>query len=251
MMHMKNTKAMHFLRLGILAICLGFIPLSGMGQLFVGIGGQAGFMNLKNANAAVDYFNSKGFLVRQLRQFHWPFGLIYSASYRDNGLLLELSLNTKRARVSAESANGSAIQRRDHRFTISSLSPAVGFAAVDNENAQVYLVGSLDIGYMRYLSRVGDKTNINRINYVLYRRQGFLGTTLSMRFTFRDGEDDPTVWTFAPYIQIPFSEFDFREFNVVLNPLDHQEVGTSLPARPINFGAVLSFDLDLLDLIER
>lgn len=248
MMHMKKTK---WMRLGLLGMVMGLFASSGMGQLYVGLGGQAGFMNLENANSAVDFFNAKGFLVRQLREFHWPMGLIYSASYREDGLLLELSLNSKRARVSAESANGSSLQRRDHRFTIHSLSAAIGYALVDNDAFQVYGTAALDLGYMRYLSRIGDKNNINRINYVLYRRERFLGTTLSLRFSFRDSEDDPSIWTIAPYVQIPFKEFDFREFNIVLNPFDWQEVGTTLPARAINAGVVLSFDLDLFEILER
>ena len=224
-------KKSNMIRVWLLAACMGLVASSGMAQLYVGVGGQAGYTNMENANAPVAYFNSQGFLVRQLREFHWPFGLVYAASYREDGLLLELSLNSKRARVSAESANGSSLQRRDHRFTMHSLSAAIGYALVDNEAFQVYGSASLDLGYMRYLSRLGDKNNINRINYILYRRQSFLATTLSMRFVFRDSEDDPSIWTIAPYIQIPFSEFDFREFNIVLNPLDWQQVGTTLPAR--------------------
>lgn len=250
-MHPMNSKSVrNGMYAAVVALALVFGHLSARGQLWVGIGGQAGFMNMENANAPVGFYNDKGFLVRRLREFHWPWGLTYSASYRDDGLLLELALNTKRARVSAESASSGSLQRRDHRFTISSLSPGIGYAVVEQPTLLFYLVGSVDVGYMRYLTRLGDKANISRVDYQLRRRQGFLGLTLSTRFVFRFDEDDNTIWTLAPYVQIPFSRFDFVEFNQVLNPLDWQEVGSTLPGLPVNVGVSLSFDLDLLEFLD-
>ncbi len=225
---------------------------SASGQLYVGLGGQAGFMNMANANAPVDFFNSKGFLIRRLREFHWPAGLIYSAAYKEDGLLLELSLNTKRHRTAAEflGSGGNSIDRREHRFVIQSLSATVGGAVVDEPELQLYLCGSLDFGMMRYRTRTGNPETINRASFFTVSQQRFLGTTLSLRFTFRNGEDDFTHWTWAPYVQIPFGKFDFQRFNQTLNPFDWNQVPGESTARPINFGMSLSFDFDLIELIQ-
>ena len=77
-------------------LMIGFAS-SAQSQLYVGIGYQQGFWSMKNANVPIDRFNSKGYLVKEYGRFHWPGGEIYSVSYRDeDGLLLELSLNSRR-----------------------------------------------------------------------------------------------------------------------------------------------------------
>lgn len=227
---------------------------SASGQLYVGLGGQAGFMNMPNANAPVDFFNSKGFLIRRQREFHWPAGLIYSAAYKDmeEGYLIELSLNTKRHRTAAEfaGAGGNSIDRREHRFVIQSLSATAGGAVVNEPTLLLFLCGSLDLGTMRYRTRTGNPETINRANFFTVNQRRFIGTTLSVRFTFRNGEDDFTHWTWAPYIQIPLAKFDFLRFNQTLNTFDWNQVPGESTARPINYGMSLSFDFDLIELIQ-
>ncbi len=223
---------------------------SASAQLWVGFGPQVGYFNMENANAPVDFFNSKGFLFRPQRKLRWPWGLHYAASYRKDGLFLELAFNSKGARGAFETAEANGIQRRETKFTIHALSAGVGYAIVDQPDLQWYLVGNLDLGYMRLLSRSGLETNINRANYFTYRRTSFVGVTFSSRFVFRSDEEALSSWSLGPYVQIPFQEFEFREFNTLLNPLDWEQVGRELPARPINFGVLLTFDLDLLGILE-
>gem|GEM_PF-2320791 len=237
----------------LLLVC--FLLLGGMqslsGQLYVGLGGQVGFMNVDAANRPVEFFNSKGFLIRNQREWHWPAGLMYAASYREDGLLLELSLNTKRHRTGAEFAgNGNTIARREHRFVFQTLNAAIGGAVVDEDDFLLYLCGGLDYGFMRYRTRQGNKDNINRANFNTVNQKRFLGTTLSVRFTFREDRDDYTLWTLAPYVQIPLSKFDYSRFNQVLNPFDAQQVGGDLQGRPINFGFNLQFDFDLIEFLQ-
>ena len=219
-------------------------------QIFVGLGGQAGFMNLPAANAAVDFFNSQGFLIRRQNKFRWPTGLIYTAGYKDDDLLIELSLNTKRHRTRAEFADGNQIARREHRFVIQSISGTAGGAVVQQETFLLYLCGSLDFGMMRYRTRTGNSETINRANFNTVNQQRFIGTTLSLRMVFRNAEDDFTHWTLAPYVQFPFAQFDFIRFNQTLNPFTWQQVGGESTSRAINYGMSLSFDFDLLELLD-
>lgn len=239
----------------LLSIFCGFLLLGGLqsvsGQLFVGLGGQVGYMNMDAANRPVDFFNGKGFLIRNQRQWHWPAGLIYAASYREDGLLLELSLNTKRHRTGAEFAGaGNTISRREHRFVMQSLNAAIGGAVVEKDDFLLYLCGGIDLGIMRYRTRTANKENINRANFNTVNQKRFIGTTLSVRFTFREDKDDYTLWTLAPYVQLPLSKFDFNRFNQVLNPFDSQTVGGDLQGRPVNFGFNLQFDFDLIEFLQ-
>lgn len=247
---MNAKLRLNWLLAGCLLLALLSVPKSGKSQLWVSFGPQVGFFNLENANAPVDFFNAKGFLFRPQRKLRFPWGFHYAASYRQDRLLLELALNSKGARGAFESSGANGIERRESKFTLHAIAPAVGYALVEKEDLQWYLVGALDLGYMRFLSRFGQESNINRVNYVLYRRTPFVGTTISSRFVFRGNEGALSNWSLSPYVQIPFREFDFREFNIVLNPFDWQEVGTALPARPINFGVMLVFNLDLLGILE-
>lgn len=247
---MRNLLA--FMIFGLLVIGGLSVPSTASAQLYIGMGGQVGFMNMANANAPVDYFNSKGFLVRRQREFHWPAGLIYSASYKEDGLLLELSLNTKRHRTAAEflGANGASIDRREHRFVIQSLSATAGGGVIEEDEFLMFLCASVDFGIMRYRTRTGNPETINRASFFTVNQKRFLGTTLSVRFTFRNAEDDPTHWTFAPYVQLPLAKFDFLRFNQTLNTFDWNQVPGESTARPVNFGMSLAFDLDLLELLQ-
>ena len=246
--HLPPTK---LLRRALLLLLVMVAWSATQAQLHVGIGGQAGFTNLSNANAVVDHYNSQGFLVKRLRKPRFPFGLIYGAAYRSDGLLLELALDSKRARVSTESSDGgSTLIRRDVRFTLSSLRASGGYAVVDEPEFQLYLVGGIDLGYARYLTRTGNEATINRANYFLRRRESFLATTLSVWFTFRQGEDAPSSTTFAPYVQLPFTDFSFQDLNRDLNPLDPTAPTGELRDSPLNFGFVFRVDFDLLEILD-
>lgn len=235
----------------LIAFALSFllgVPVSA--QLYVGLGAQVGYFNMSKANEATAFFNSKGYLFKSLREYHWPTGLRYAASYQEDRALLELSFGGKRHRTSTEFTNNNAVTRQDHRFGLSHFSATAGYAISESETMLLYLCGGLDFGWMRYEYRAGNEANINRVNYFTRRRESFIGATFSMRFTFRSDPEDLTLVSLIPYIQFPLSEFNFREYNQTLNPYDYQTVGVDLMDRPTNFGIALSVDLNLLEAIK-
>lgn len=233
----------------LLVLGAGFALHSAQAQLFVGLGYQQGFFNMPEPNVAVDRFNDRGFLFRNLGKFHWPGGEIFSISYRPERLLLELNLNSRRQRISAESFAGSVLQRRDFRFNMQGISLGAGYAVVDEDAFALYLSGAIDVGWMRLSTRLGAKDNINRIDYQLIRRSTLVAGSIYAKFTFRSSRESVSVFSIAPYVHIPTLNFDFTIMNQILNPTEYTLDGT-LSAHPLNFGLMVNFDLDLISILQ-
>ena len=219
-------------------------------QLFVGLGYQQGFWNMENTKLAVNRFNGQGFLFKSLGQFRWPGGEIYAASYRTEEILLELTLNSRRQRISAESFSGNTLMRRDIRFSLQSLTVSAGPAVVDQDDFAMYLCGSLDFGYMRLLTRLAPKINISRANYSVLRRQQMLAVTAFVRMVFRASRESLLTMSLSPYIQYPLQDFDFTILNQILNPQEWVLDPRPLSGRALNFGLTFTFDLDLLGFLD-
>jgi hypothetical protein len=219
-------------------------------QINVGIGMQAGYTAMPNADRPVDRYNDKGFLYRRMRHFHWPMGEIYLASIRHNRLLLELNMNSRRNRVSAESFNGNVLNRRDVRFTMQSFSFGAGYALQEKDDFVLYLAGAVDVGYAKMQTRTGPKASLNNSPYYLFQREGLLALSAYFKFVFRDHAEAITSYSITPYFHYPLTKFDFFYMNQLLNPADALLDGTTLPARPWNVGLQVNFDLDLLRFLE-
>ena len=206
-------------------------------QLFVGLGYQQGFWVMPNAHIPIDRFNDQGFLVRNYGKWRWPGGEIYNLSYRnEDGLLLELNMNSRRQRISAESFGGNTLNRRDLRFSMQYFSLGAGSALINDETFVMYLAGSADLGWMRLLSRLAPKETINNAQYSLLRRQSSIAVSAYLRMVWRSAPDAPVNVTLSPYIQYPLSNYDFAFLNQMLNPQTWLSDPNPLNARPINFG---------------
>jgi hypothetical protein len=234
-----------------LAILLGMwcLVLPSFGQLYVGLGFQAGFGNMPNANVPVDRFNNRGFLSKRMGKFHFPAGEIYDLSIRPGRLLLGLNLNTKRQRISAESFDANTLIRRDIRFVVQAISVSGGYDLANKETFACYLGGSVDLGYMRLLTRFGPKQNINQYNYGLLGRRSMIAGTAFVKMVFMSSRNATTVWSLSPYVQFPFQQFNFLIMNQVLNTATYQLDGFELFARPTSVGIALNFDLELLNFL--
>jgi hypothetical protein len=238
----------HFL---VLIVILGFAS-SAKSQLYVGLGYQQGFWSMKNANVPIDRFNSKGFLVKNYGKFHWPGGEIYSLSYRDeDGLLLELSLNSRRQRITAKSFGGNVLNQRDIRFSMQAISAGGGGALVNNETFVMYLAGSADYGAMRILTRLAPEASISNVPYGEIQRRSMLAVSLYLKMVFRGSPESLAVVSLTPYVQYPFQKFDFVYLNRLINPQDWNLDPDPLLARPINAGIQFNVDLDLLGFISN
>ncbi len=237
-----------FLLLAVLCLGLGIFQ-QGKSQLYVGLGFQAGFNNMPNANIPVDRFNNRGFLSKRMGKFHFPMGGIYEVSIRPDRMLLGLSLNTKRQRVSAESFDANTLIRRDVRFVIQALSLSGGYDLAGQETFACYLGGSLDFGYLRLLTRFGPKENIGQYKYGLLGRRSMIAGTAFLKMVFMTERNAKSVWSLTPYIQYPLQEFNFLIMNQILNTATYQLDGLNLPGRPVNFGVALNFDLELLSFL--
>ncbi|MEM1000036.1 MAG: hypothetical protein AAGN35_23480 [Bacteroidota bacterium] len=241
-------------RRGLLIFCLLFLlSLAGtraVGQLYVGLGYQQGFWVMPNAHVPIDRFNASGFLARDYGKWRWPGGEIYSVSYRnEDGLLLELTMNSRRQRISAESFGGSGLTRRDLRFSMQAFSFAAGSAVINDETFVMYLGGSADLGWMRVLNRLGPKATINNVNYSLLLRQNMVAVSAFLKMVWRSAPDALVVVSLTPYVQYPLQQFDFSFVNRVLNPNTWSEDPDPLLGRPINFGLQFNVDMDLLGIL--
>lgn len=243
---MNGRPLFHFL---VLAFLLG-VASSAQSQLYVGIGYQQGFWSMKNANVPIDRFNSKGFLVKDYGKFHWPGGEIYSLSYRDeDGLLLELSLNSRRQRITAKSFGGNTLNQRDIRFSMQCISAGGGGALVNNETFVMYLAGSADYGAMRILTRLAPEQSISNANYFVIQRRSLLAASVYLKMVFRGSPESLAVVSLTPYVQYPLQKFDFAFLNQNINPQDWTLDPNPLLARPINAGIQFNVDLDLIGVI--
>lgn len=216
-------------------------------QLAVGVGLQAGFGNMPNANVPVDKYNALGFLYKRMNKFHWPFGEIYQASFAlDRGIVM-LNLNTRRQRATAKSTDAGGIHQRDVRFVMQALSLGGGYAVVDQETFAMYFGGALDFGYMRLLTRSAYTTQINRTDYQLLRRDPMIAGSIFVKMLFRSSREAITSWSLTPYLHVPMRDFDFIYMDQILwaGPQTPYPI-TPLPARPINVGISANFDFDLL-----
>jgi hypothetical protein len=234
-----------------LLACMAFLPKRSHAQLYVGIGLQAGYCKMPNADLPIDRYRSRGFFYKQMNHFRFPFGEIYSASYRPDRALFELSLNTRRMRATAKSTDAGGIYQKDIRFSIQSLSLGAGYAFVDAEKFALYLGVSADVGYARLLQRQGYTTQISRTPYGLFRRSPMLSGSLYAKMVFRDSRETISVWSLTPYIQLPFLTFDFQVLDQVLNSGYLTPIAYTLPARPVNVGLAFNFDLDLLGFLMK
>jgi hypothetical protein len=221
-------------------------------QLYVGLGYQQGFWSMKNANVPIDRFNSKGFLVKNYGHFHWPGGEIYSVSYRnEDGLLLELSLNSRRQRITAKSFDANNLNQRDIRFALQNISAGGGGALVNQETFVMYLAGSADYGTMRILTRLAPEQSISNANYYTIQRRSLLAVSIYLKMVFRSSPESVAVFSLTPYVQYPLQKFDFAFLNQNINPQDWTLDPNPLLARPINAGLQFNVDLDLLSIISN
>ena len=228
------------------------IPTFVDGQLYVGMGLQAGFDNMPNANIPIDRFNSRAFRYKPMNRFHWPFGEIYEASIRIDRALVSLNLNTRRQRATAKSTSSNGIDQLDVRFSMQSLSLGAGYAAIDKDDFVLYLGGAVDAGYMRLMTRTGPESQIGRIPYNLYRRLPMLAASIFTKFVFRANRESIAVWSLSPYLHIPLRDFDFLPLDQLLNGGGSMPVLTTpLPARPINVGVAFNIDIDLLGFLDN
>ena len=232
--------------LGILMM-LSFMQVKA--QLYVGLGMQAGFGNMPNANVPVDRFNDRGFLYKRMGKFHFPTGEIYEVSIRPGRLYLGLNLNTKRQRVSAESFDASILIRRDVRFVVQALSLSGGYDLANREDFACYIGAPADFGYMRLLTRFGPKQNIGQYNYNLLGRRSMLAGTAFLKMVFMTDRNAITVWSLTPFVQFPLQKFNFLSMNQTLNTATYQLDGFDLSARPVSVGIALNFDIELLGFL--
>lgn len=246
--HRIPMKRLPFL---LLALACLLLPSRMFAQINVGLGYQQGFFFMPNADKPIDRFNGNGFLYNNMGHFRWPGGEIYSASLRHNGLLLELNLNTKRSRVSAESFSGNDLFRRDIRFSMQGLSLGVGYAAVEQDDFVLYPAAAIDLGYMKMTTRLGPKANIGQVNYQQFDRNGMVALSIYLKMVFRQNAESITSWSLSPYFYYPLKQYDFFVLNqVLLAPSDWYLDGSTLPARPWNVGVALQFDIDLLRFLQ-
>jgi hypothetical protein len=233
----------------VVLLTLSCIPLWMHGQLYAGIGLQAGFNNMPNANIPIDRYNGRAFLYKPMNRFHWPFGEIYEVSIRPDRALLALNLNTRRQRATAKSTDANGIHQRDVRFSMQALSLGAGYAVVDQETFALYLGGALDAGFMRLLTRTGPENQIHRIDYYLWRRTPMLAGSAFVKMVFRSSREAISVFSLSPYLHVPFQQFDFMYLDQLLN--QPNVVLVPLPARPVNVGVTFNFDLDVLGFLEN
>jgi hypothetical protein len=245
---MKQRVLLAFLPLIIVLLAGAAAPLAA--QINIGIGMQAGYTAMPNANLPVDRYNDRGFLYRQMRKFHWPMGEIYLASLRHNRLLLELSMNSRRNRIAAESFDGAVLNHRDVRFNMQVFGLGAGYAVQEKDDFVLYLAGSVDLGFAKMETRTGPKASIGRTPYYLFQREGLLALSGYLKMVFRNNSESITSYSITPYFQYPLTKFDFFYLNQLLNPATALLDGTTLPARPWNVGLQVNFDLDLLRFLE-
>lgn len=238
--------------LSFVAILILISASSLSGQLFVGLGLQAGFNNMPNANIPIDKYNDRGFLYKRMNKFHWPFGEIYQASFAlDRGIVM-LNLNTRRQRATAKSTDAGGIYQRDVRFVMQALSLGGGYALVDQDAFVLYFGGALDFGYMRLLTRSAYTTQINRTDYQLLRREPMIAGSIFFKMVFRSSRDALTSWSLTPYLHVPMKDFDFLYLDQILNVGGSLPYPTTpLPSRPINVGVAFNFDFDLLKFLDN
>lgn len=229
-------------------LALAATPLAA--QINVGIGMQAGYTKMPNANIPVDRYNQSTFFYRPMRHFHWPMGEIYLASLRHGRLLLELNMNSRRNRIAAESFNGSELHHRDVRFTMQAFSFGAGYAAHVQDDFVLYVAGAVDLGYMRWQTRTGPKSSIGRTPYNDSDRSGLLALSAYLKMVFRNNPESITSFSFTPYFHYPLTKFDFFPLNQFLNPMTAAADGNPLLARPWNVGVQVNFDIDLLRFLE-
>jgi hypothetical protein len=236
---------------GLLALCPVLLPLAAKPQLHAGIGLQAGFNSMPNANIPIDRYNGRAFLYKPMNKFHWPMGEIYEVSIRPGRALLGLNLNTRRQRATAKSTGASGIDQRDVRFSMQALSVRAGYAVTDQETFALYLCGAMDAGYMRLLTRTGPENQINRINYYLFRREPMLAGSIFAKMVFRSARDATTSFSISPCLHIPLRTFDFIYLEQLLNQGTLPTYTSPLPARPVNIGVAFNFDIELLSFLEN
>jgi hypothetical protein len=236
---------------GLLTLGPVLLPLAGTAQLHAGIGLQAGFNSMPNANVPIDRFNGRAFLYKPMNKFHWPMGEVYEVSIRPGRALLGLNLNTRRQRATAKSTSSSGIDQRDVRFSMQALSVRGGYAVVDQETFALYLCSAVDAGYMRLLTRTGPANQINRVNYYLFRREPMLAGSIFAKFVFRSSRDAISSVSLSPYLHIPFRTFDFIYLDQLLNQGTLPANTGPLPARPLNIGVAFNFDLEVLNFLEN
>ncbi len=247
----RMTKTMIRRLIFSLLCSIALMPLASKAQLYAGIGLQAGFASMPNANVPIDRYNDRAFLYRRMNRFHWPFGEIYDLSYRSGRLLLDLNLNTRRMRATAKSTDANGIYQRDVRFTMQSISLGAGISIAENDKFVMYLGGALDAGYMRLLTRTGPSNQINRTDYYLYSRSPLLAVSAFAKMVFRSSPDAITVYSLTPYIQLPLQTFDFLPMEQLLNQGSLQPYNLPLPARAWNVGLAFNFDLDLIGFLVK
>lgn len=240
----------HFL--WVLLLSGSLTPALSQTQLFVGVGFQAGFDNMPNANVPVDRYNGTAFHYKPMNRFHWPMGEIYAVSIRSGRGMVELNLNTRRQRATTKNTNSTGIHQQDVRFSMQALSLGTGYAAVDQDAFVLYLGAALDGGYMRLLVRSGPESQISRVNYQLLRRLPMLAGSIFLKMVFRNSRESLSVFSISPYLHVPFRQFDFLPMDQYLNQGGFIPILTTpLPARPINVGVALNFDLDLLGFLDN
>jgi hypothetical protein len=227
-----------------------WLPFGMAGQINLGLGMQLGYYRMENADKPIDRFNQSGFLTKRMGLFRLPGGEIYLASLRHDSWLLELNLNTKRARASAESFSGNVLNRRDLRFSMQGISLGGGYAFVETPTLVCFGGISLELGYMRLSTRTGAKENIGQIQYATVDRTGLTAVTIFSKLVFRSDPEAITSWSLSPYLHLPLQRYDFHRVAMVLfPPTEWNADGNSLPARPWNFGLALNFDIDIVRLL--
>lgn len=238
-------------------LVIGLISAAGYvhGQLYLGLGFQAGYNSMPNANVPIDQYNDRAFLYRPMNRFHWPMGEIHQVSYRSGRGMVLLNLNTRRQRATAKSFNSTTngLDQTDWRFVIQALSLGGGYAMVDKEKFVMYLGAALDAGYMRLLNRSGPESQIHRIDYSLVRRLPVFAGSTFLKMSFRESQEDITTWSIAPYVHVPFQEFDFQFFDQMLNGSTPGIPAITAPLldNPFNVGLSVNFDLDILGFLDE
>jgi hypothetical protein len=238
-------------------LVLGLISATGFvhGQLYLGSGFQAGYNSMPNSDVAIDRYNGRAFLYRPMNRFHWPMGEIHQVSLRFGRGMVLLNLNTRRQRATAKSFNSSTngLDQTDWRFAMQALSFGGGYAIVDKEKFVMYLGVALDAGYMRLLNRSGPENQIHRIDYSLVQRLPMFAGSTFLKIFFRDSHEDITTWSIAPYVHVPFQEFDFQFFDQMLNGSTPgiPAIAGPLPDKPLNVGLSVNFDLDILGFLNE
>lgn len=234
-----------------LVLILWISPRFCEAQLYVGLGMQAGFYSMDSANFPIDRYRDRGFFYKPMNHFHFPFGEIYSVSFRPDRALFELSLNTRRSRATAKSTDAQGIYQKDIRFSMQALSLGAGYAIVDNETFALYPGVSVDLGYARLMQRQGYTTQIGRSPYGLISRMPMFATSVFVKMVFRDSRESLSVWSLTPYFQYPWQFFNFQILDQVLNNGYLTPYPYPLPARPMNVGLAFNFDLDLIGFLTK